>query len=124
MSDQIEIRMPELPCRIGVLDGENTRPQPVVVGLCVELDLEAAGRSGRLDDTLDYAGVHAVVRRRILSERWTLIESLARTLVDDVLGADPRVRAVEVTVEKCRPPLGEASGPVRVRLRRGREAVT
>ena len=109
-ADRIEILLPELPCRIGVLPGENLRTQPVRVELTVELDLRAAAEQARIEATLDYAALHAAVRRRVLAERWTLVEALAGAVLDDAL-ADARVTRARVTVEKCRPPRGGATGP-------------
>ena len=123
MADLIDIEMPSLPCRIGVLAEENGRTQPVKVSLRLELDLEAAGRSGALADTVDYARVHAVVRRCILARRWTLLESLARTVLAEVFAADRRIQGAAVTVRKCEPPLGDAAGPVTIHLHRSREAM-
>lgn len=123
MADLIDIELPPLPCRIGVLEGENERPQPVRVGLRLEMDLDRAGRSGRLEDTVDYARVHAVVRGLVLARRWTLVESLARAILHDTLASDSRILAAGVTVQKCEPPLGDAAGPVTIHMHRTREAI-
>ena len=37
--DTLRIELPELPCRIGILEGENETPQPVRVAVTVETDL-------------------------------------------------------------------------------------
>ncbi len=123
MADLIELRLPTLPCRIGVLEGENERTQPVRVEVRLEIDLERAGQSGRLDDTVDYAHVHAAVCLCVLTRRWTLVESLARAILVEVLGVDQRILAAGVTLEKCAPPLGDAAGPVTIHLHRTREAI-
>lgn len=116
--DRIELRLPSLPCRIGVLPGENEWTQPVRVELTVDLDLSMAPGRG-LDSTLDYAGLHRVVRERVLSQRWDLVEALAGALLEDAL-ADERVRRAHVMVEKCAPPLGIGAGPVRIHMTRSR----
>lgn len=118
--DRIELRLPSLPCRIGVLPGENEWTQPVRVELSVELDLSAAPQGG-LSATLDYATLHRCVRGRVLSQRWELVEELAGALLDDAL-ADERVRRAHVMVEKCAPPLGIGTGPVRIHMTRSRGA--
>lgn len=123
MADFIDIDLPPLPCRIGVLEGENALTQPVVVKVRLEVDLEAAGRSGRLHDTVDYAVVHAAVRHCVLTRRWTLVEALARAILEVILETDPRILAAAATVQKCEPPLGDAVGPVTIHMRRTREAL-
>lgn len=121
--DRIDLEFPELPCRIGVLPGENEHIQPVRVELGVELALDPAARSGHLDDTLDYATLHRRARERILGETWTLLEGLADSLLEVAL-EDRRVRAASVMVEKCVPPFQTAVGPVRVHMRRRRGEAT
>lgn len=115
--DRIEIDLPPLPCRIGVLPGESARTQPVRVELVVHLDLFEAAASGDLDDALDYGLLHRKVRTRILAETWTLLEALAGSILDDAL-EDPRVTSAAVMVEKCTPPFDTAVGPVRIHMRR------
>lgn len=120
MDDHIELVFPELPCRIGVLPGENERIQPVRIELAVELSLDPAARTGNLEDTLDYGTLHARARERVLAETWTLLEGLGGALLDLAL-EDRRVRAASVMVEKSVPPFDTAVGPVRVHMRRRRE---
>ena len=118
--DRIDLVLPELPCRIGVLPGENERTQPVRVELGAEIDLTSAALSGELEQTLDYAALHQKALDCVLGETWTLVEVLAGALLDAAL-EDPRVRAARVMVEKCAPPFPQAVGPVRIHMSRRRE---
>ena len=47
----------------GVLPEEQSRPQPFEVDVELEVDLDAAGQSDDLDDTVDYSAVSEAVSR-------------------------------------------------------------
>ena len=74
----------------GVLPEEQSRPQPFEVDVELEVDLEAAGESDDLDDTVDYSAVAEAVSRVVASERYQLLERLA-TRIAEVCRADDRV---------------------------------
>lgn len=103
----------------GVLAAERRDGQDFVVDVELELDLRPSGHSDDLADTVSYADVAAAVRRRIEGPPVDLIERLATLIAGDAL-ADPRVRAVTVTVHKPQAPVGVPFGDVQVRLRRER----
>jgi dihydroneopterin aldolase len=88
----------------GVLPEEQTRPQPFEIDVELTVDLEAAGESDALDDTVDYAAVAEAVSRVVSSERYQLLERLA-TRIGEVCSVDERVTAVTVTVRKLHPPV-------------------
>ena len=115
--DTLRIELPELPCRIGVLEGENETPQPVRVAVTVETDLARVLESGELADAVDYAPLHGTLVRLICDEQWTLIEGLAGAVMERTLRVGG-VRAATIEVTKVAPPLGEATGPVTLRFRR------
>jgi dihydroneopterin aldolase len=88
----------------GVLPEEQTRPQPFEVDVELTVDLEKAGDSDALDDTVDYAAVAEAVSRVVRSERYQLLERLA-TRIAEVCAVDERVTGVAVTVRKLHPPV-------------------
>lgn len=101
----------------GVLPEEQTRPQPFEVDIELTVDLEAAGDSDALEDTVDYAAVAEAVSRVVSSERYQLLERLA-TRIAEVCGGDERVTAVAVTVRKLHPPVRAMVDNVAVRIER------
>lgn len=88
----------------GVLDEEQSRPQPFEVDVELAVDHTTAGESDRLEDTVDYAAVAEAVMRVIESEHHQLLERLA-TRIAEVCRADERVHGVTVTVRKLHPPV-------------------
>ena len=99
----------------GVLAEEQTRAQPFGVDLELTADLEPAGRSDDLADTIDYGAVIDAVVRVVTTERYQLIEKLAARIAD-VCRDDGRVDGVVVTVRKLRPPVPASVEYVGVRV--------
>lgn len=98
MSDRIHIRDLLIRPTIGIYDWEQRAPQDVLVNLTLHADLTLAGRSDRIEDTVDYKAL----KQRILAlegQRFGLLERLAATIADLCL-ADERVQQVEVCVDK------------------------
>lgn len=89
----------------GVLPEERDRAQPFELDLDVEADLTSAGRSDRLDDTLDYGRLVALAASVVSDESHALLERIAARVTEVVLDADERVQSVTVTVWKLRPPV-------------------
>jgi dihydroneopterin aldolase len=103
----------------GALPEEQTRAQPFRIDVEIGLDLEPAGESDDLDDTLDYGALAGMLARIVRTERHQLLERLASRLIEACL-ADPRVEAATVEVTKLRPPVAEALDAASVRLTRSR----
>lgn len=75
--DVIEIDDLRIDCIVGVLEREQRIPQRVIVDLRLWLDLDAAGRTGDLSRSVDYAQVAEQVALLAEHGRFRLIESLA-----------------------------------------------
>jgi dihydroneopterin aldolase len=85
--------------RHGVRPAERENAQEFKVDIEVEADLSDAGRTDRLEDTIDYTQVRAIARETIEGESVKLLETLAARIADRTL-AVPRVKAVTVRVAK------------------------
>ncbi len=85
--------------RHGVRPAEREHPQEFRVDVEVECDLAQAGRTDRLEDTVDYTRVRAVAKEVIEGESFKLIESLADRIADGVLQLHGVV-AVSVRIAK------------------------
>jgi dihydroneopterin aldolase len=97
--DRINLRGVRVYGRHGANPGERDLAQPFDVDVSAEIDLHAASRSDELDDTLDYAALHARIVTAIESTSYQLIERLAGDVLDAVF-ADHRVARAEVTIAK------------------------
>ena len=116
----IELRGLRFDAIVGVLPHERTTPQPVEVDLDLQADLDAAGRSDDLADTVDYGAACAEVERVVTTLRPQLLERLASAIADAVLALDARVDAVTVTVRKLAPPVPQVLASSGVTVFRGR----
>jgi dihydroneopterin aldolase len=96
--------------------GERDHAQAFDVHVELELDLSAARASDRLEDTLDYAAVHARIVATVRDRSYALLERLADELLAEVM-RDERVRAAAITVAKPRL-LDGATPSIRVGARR------
>lgn len=121
--DRLTLREMHFYGRHGVLPVEAENEQPFSVTIELELPLAVAGRSDRLDRTIDYRAAQAVVRAVIEGSRKHLIETLAETIAAELLEKFPSVHAVTVELLKPRPPVDFQFAGVSVRLRRERAAL-
>jgi len=99
--DTIRIRRLRVPCIIGTTEPERARLQEVVIDVSLQLSLSAAGRSDRLEDTVDYSQLAARLTAQVGASSFRLLEALAEAVASTCL-ADRRVQRVEVRVEKPR----------------------
>jgi dihydroneopterin aldolase len=118
--DLIELRGLHLAGIVGVLEHEQAHPQPLELDLDVRLDLQPAGGSDDLTDTVDYGALCTVAEQVVTSTRYALLEALADHLATALLGADPRIDAVTIAVRKLRPPVAQQLSTSGVRVTRGR----
>jgi 7,8-dihydroneopterin aldolase/epimerase/oxygenase len=119
--DRIELRGLRTAARVGVLPIERDQDQPLEVDLDVVVDLEEAGASDDLADTVHYGAVCDAVVRAVGAGHVALLERLAELVAQAVLGVDPRIVAVDLAVRKLRPPVPHdlaTSGVHVVRTRR------
>jgi dihydroneopterin aldolase len=85
--------------RHGVRAAERERPQEFRVDVEVDCDLGEAGRTDRIEDTVDYTRVRAIAEDVIEGESRNLLESLAAQIAERVLQL-PKVAAVAVRIAK------------------------
>jgi dihydroneopterin aldolase len=97
--DRIVLKGMSFQGRHGVRPAEREHAQEFKVDIEVECDLAEAGRSDRIEDTVDYTRVRAAAQAVIEGQSFKLIESLADRIADQVLHL-PRVVAVSVRIAK------------------------
>ncbi len=86
-------------CIIGVNDDERRNRQDVLINVSLSADLSAAGRSDRLEDSVDYRGLNKQIVAMVENSRFHLVEALAEAVAAICL-AHPSVREATVRVEK------------------------
>ena len=111
--DAILIRDLEVQALIGTLPEERLKRQTLIFNLELTTDLEAAGVSDDLRDSVNYSLVEETVRRVATESEFFLLEKMARAVCDAVLVFDG-VEAVRVTVDKPAAPRYARSIAVRM----------
>jgi dihydroneopterin aldolase len=86
--------------RHGTLPAERELGQPFVVDIELRLDLQPAGLSDDLTQTVDYSEVHRQAKKVVEGPPVSLTETLAERIADTVLGDFPTVDTVRIKVAK------------------------
>lgn len=86
--------------RHGTLPAERDLGQPFVVDIELRLDLQPAGLSDDLTQTVDYSEVHRQAKEIVEGPPVSLIETLAERIASTVLKDFSTVEAVDVKVAK------------------------
>jgi dihydroneopterin aldolase/D-erythro-7,8-dihydroneopterin triphosphate epimerase len=97
--DKIFIRDLALRCIIGIYPEERREKQDIVINIELHCDLQRAGRSDDLNDTVDYKSIKKAILALVEKSSYQLIESLAENIADIAL-ADEKVQQVIVTIDK------------------------
>jgi dihydroneopterin aldolase/D-erythro-7,8-dihydroneopterin triphosphate epimerase len=97
--DKIHIRDLGVRCVVGIYPEERREKQDVIINVTLHTDLRAAGRTDRIEDTLDYKGIKKRIVAMVEQCSPFLIERLAECVAQICL-EDPRVHRVDVTVDK------------------------
>ena len=99
-TDRILIEGLRVSCVIGVGEPERRAKQEVVLDIALHADLEVAGRSDDIADTVDYSAVAKSVVEHVAGSSFRLVEALAESVAGVCL-ADARVTRVDVRI--CKP---------------------
>jgi dihydroneopterin aldolase/2-amino-4-hydroxy-6-hydroxymethyldihydropteridine diphosphokinase len=117
MRDRIDINGLTVTTVVGALPHEREIAQPLRIDLALHVDLREAGRSDELGDTVHYGLVTEQVADVVRENKDVLLERLADRIAEVVVGFE-RVEAVDVSVTKLRPPIGEHIETTAVRISR------
>lgn len=86
-------------CILGINENERREKQDVLINLTIYADLHKAGKSDRIEDTVDYRALKKRVLAMVENSQYLLVEALAEAVAELCLDQDG-VRQVDVCVEK------------------------
>lgn len=89
----------------GVEPHEKNTPQTFKVDLEMFLDLENAGQTDDLQNTVNYDQAFHLVKKVVTGQSYDLIEALADKIASSLLSAFPILKSVEVTIYKPEAPV-------------------
>ena len=121
--DSVEIRGLSCRCIIGIRARERRVSQRVLVNIDLQVDLERAGKSGRIAHTIDYSRASTEIIALLQFRRYSLLEVAAEECAGWLFAAYPAVQAVTLSIAKPQALAGQAeSGGVRIVRKRPAEA--
>jgi FolB domain-containing protein len=121
--DSVEIRGLSCRCIIGIRARERRVSQRVLLNLELLVDLERAGKSGRIAHTVDYSRASTEIIALLQFRRYSLLEVAAEECAGWLFAAYPAVQAVTLSIAKPQALAGQAeSGGVRIVRQRPPEA--
>jgi len=101
VTDTIAVRGIRAFGKHGANPGERDFVQPFDIEIELEVDLAAARAHDRLDDTIDYAALHARIVALVGTLSYCLLERLGDELLGDIM-RDERIARAVLTIEKPR----------------------
>lgn len=99
MADLIRLNNLVVSGHHGANPGEKDKAQDFVVNIEFEINLEKAGASDSLDDTVNYSRVNKLVRSVITETSSNLLERIAADIVVAIF-EDKRIRCAQVSIAK------------------------
>jgi dihydroneopterin aldolase len=89
----------------GVLPQERQVGAAYRVDLSLQCDLSRAAKTDRLDDTLNYAALYALVEQQ-MQQPSRLLEHVAGRIVKAIDKTFPEVTSIDLELTKLNPPMG------------------
>ena len=102
---RIELKDIRIYANHGCLSEEEKIGSHYLVNLSVDCDLTQAAKTDNLEDTVDYVGLNAVVKKQ-MGIRAKLLETVGNRIIEAILSSFSQVTKVSVTVSKLNPPIG------------------
>lgn len=97
--DRVLISGLRLRCVVGINDWERLVPQEIELDIVLHADLRQAGRTDRIEDTVNYRTIAKKVTAAVEESSYGLVEALADAVARTCL-EERRVKRVDVAVRK------------------------
>lgn len=115
MMDTIQINGIRAYGYVGYLPEERVLGQWFEVDLTLWVDLDPAGETDNIEDTVDYREAIAVVKELITTSKFHLVEKLIRAIADQVLSIE-KVNQVRVKLSKPAAPIPNFAGKIALEI--------
>ncbi|NGP60624.1 dihydroneopterin aldolase [Paenibacillus thiaminolyticus] len=102
--DRMQLHRMEFFGKHGVFAEERALGQRWIVDLDLQIDLQKAGQSDKLEDSINYAEVFYSVKSIVEGQSYQLVEALAERIAEGVLDGYPAIQEAHVRVTKPHPP--------------------
>ncbi len=98
--DKIVIKGLEVFARHGVLKEENALGQKFIISAELFCDTRAAGRTDKLENSVNYAKVCALIKETMTKNTYKLIETAAESIAEQILLGFSKIKSVKISVKK------------------------
>ena len=118
------IRLTQIRCYgfTGFLAEEQALGQWFEVDVAMQVEVQSAGLSDRIEETLDYRQVIQRVQTLVQTSRFALVERLAQAIADGVL-EEEQVQEVQVQLHKLHAPIPNFNGKITIDITRRRSEI-
>src|SRR5215510_109503 len=117
--DKILLEDIRLDIRVGTTEAERSQPQLCGIDLALTAELKAAGRSGDLKHTVDYAAIFRLIETHCAQNSFTLLEQVGQLVCDMIFDEYP-VEGIKLRIRKLNP-FSSRLGAVGIELKRNRK---
>ena len=101
----IEIEGMEFYAYHGHFESERKTGNKFRVDLSIETNLEKAGKSDKLEDTLNYQEAYNLVKKE-MKVTSSLLENVAARILDKLIKNFPEIKSATIRISKLNPPMG------------------
>jgi len=98
--DRILIKDLSVPGILGINPEERVNEQEILINAVLWADTRPAAASDKIDDAVNYRTINKALIAHVREGKPMLVERLVQELVDICFDIEPRIRRVEMTVEK------------------------
>ena len=121
--DRIYIKGLDVFAYHGVMPKEKRDGQRFVLDITLDCDLSRAGRTDRLEDTVDYTAVMDAAVQAMTENSYDLIERAASRTAEAILRAEEKVERVTLCLRKPKAPIDKIFDYVAVEITRERKDI-
>lgn len=118
--DSIRIKNLKIPARHGVYEFEKEKDGIFEIDIELYLPLLKAGKSDRLEDTINYEDIISTVTKAFTEKQYALVEAAAQSVCDRLLN-DFKIDKITIRVRKPHAPIDADFETVEVQLNRKNE---
>ena len=88
----------------GCLDEEKILGAEFLINIKAGLDLSIAGKTGKIEDTVNYAEIYALVLEEMKIQE-KILEKVAYRIAIKIMRTFPKLKSIEFSLAKLHPPL-------------------
>mgnify|MGYP002639653184 CR=1 FL=1 len=98
--DKISLRNLQAFCKLGIYDSERILGQSIKINVDLFFDLSIAGKSNKVEDSINYVDVSLTLRELAQSKEFLLIENLSEEICDSLFKKFPILEGIKIEITK------------------------